>query len=294
MAVLQRRGDPGGREGTVHLQGQHADLQPLLLAQAVDHVAELVGEGAHGDDDEVGVLAAVGVEDRRAAAAEALPEVGVDLLPELHGLAHLLVQVVADVHVSPLLDAVDVAAGIGQGHGVEALGVLRVEGMQVAIGRQEILDRLGLGELEGHVGVGEVVAVVVDHYRDVHRLGEPEGLQGHVDDFLVVLGEDLDPAGVALADGVLMVVPHRPGGADAAVDDAHHQRQAGAGRPVQLLAHVEQAVGGGRREGAHPGAGGTDADPQGAVLALDGDVFGVHLRPRRSSRRAFPSGGSAG
>jgi hypothetical protein len=45
---------------------------------------------------------------------------------------------------------------------------------------------------------GQVVAVVADHHRDADLLGESEGLDDRVEDFLMVLGIDLDPASVPL------------------------------------------------------------------------------------------------
>ena len=104
-----------------------------------------------------------------------------------------------------------------------------------------------------------------------------EGLEHVVDDLLVVAGVDLDPARVALRDGVLVVVPDAPGSAHGPVDHAHDDGQAGARGPVDLLVHVQEPVG--ARGGEGPGAGGArgDAGRQGGVLALDRDVLGLHL-----------------
>ena len=87
----------------------------------------------------------------------------------------------------------------------------------------------------------------------------------------------LDPAGVALGDGVLVVVPDTPGRAHGPVDHAHDDGQPRARGPVDLLVHVEQAVGAGGGEGPRAGRAGGDAGRQGGVLALDGDVLGLHL-----------------
>ncbi len=144
-------------------------------------------------------------------------------------------------------------------------------------GYQEAVDRLGLRQFKGHVGVRKDVAIVTEHDRDVHPFGQIKGLNNAVDDLLMVARVDLNPAGVALRDGILLVVPDIPGRAHGPVHHAHDQRQSRTRGPLHLLVHVEQAVGAGGGKGPGPGRTGGHADRQGRMLALDRDVFGAHL-----------------
>jgi len=162
------------------------------------------------------------------------------------------------------------------------------------VGGEKSADHFGVGDFDRHYGVGEDEAVVADHDGAVDLFGDPVGLDHGVQDLLVVPAVDLDPACVPLGDGVLLVVEDRPGGADTAVHAAKDDGEARARRPVELLVHVEEAVGRGCGEDAGADGGGGDADRHDRVLALHPDVFGLQLALLDPLRDDFGDRGRGG
>ena len=116
-------------------------------------------------------------------------------------------QIVANIHVATLLDTVYIETGIRQRYRIETFRPFRVQGMLVLVSRQERINQFGRWGFKWHIGVRKIIAIEVDHDRDVHQFRKPKGLQGHIDNFLMVFGKHLDPPGIALADGILMIVP---------------------------------------------------------------------------------------
>ena len=191
------RGDQVTRKRTVEGKGEKAHPEPFV-AELVDRILDLVGHRSQRDRHVLRVVAEVLLSDRVPTAAEDGLELGVDALVDLDRLPELHVETTPDLHVSRNGVAVPVRPAAGERHRVQAGRVLGTELVSVLVGRQEGIDLLLLGDLEGHVGVGQVVAVVADHHRDADLLGEPEGLDDGVDDLLMILGVELDPAGVPL------------------------------------------------------------------------------------------------
>ena len=164
---------PGPGRGTAGRGGRPARprLMPLV-PQHLDHVAQLVGQRTEADHDVLGVVAAVGLEEGVSAPPEDLLELVLGLLGDRQGASQVFLEQVADLHVAVGHLAGDVHAHVGQRDGVEVGRILRIEGVGRLEGLQEARDLLLLRHLEGHVGVGEQVAVVADHHRDADCFGD--------------------------------------------------------------------------------------------------------------------------
>ncbi len=153
---------------------------------------------------------------------------------------------------------------------------------------------VGVGDIDGHHRVGEDEAVVADHDGAVDLLGDPVGLDDRVDDLLVVAAVDLDPARVALGDGVLLVVEDGPGGADAAVDAAHDDGEPGARRPVELFVHVQKTVGAVEVKTRAPTVEAEMQTVMSRVFALHPDVFRLEFARLTQYAIRFGHGGRGG
>ena len=145
------------------------------------------------------------------------------------------------------------------------------------VGRQEGPHLLGLEDVDDLEGVREIEGVENDHDGEHHRFGDLERLHDRVLRLLVALAVDLEPAGVALREGVVLVGPDAPRRADRAVDVHQHDRKPGPDRPMDDLVHEEKPLRRGRREGPHAGRGSADARGERAVLGLDRDELRVEL-----------------
>jgi hypothetical protein len=121
--------------------------------------------------------------------------------------------------------------------------------------RQEAVDRLLVGDLGHHHRVREHERVLADQHRqqDARVLGQPVRRQDRVEDLLVVLAVELDPAGVAQCEGVAVVDPDVPRRAEGPVDRHHHDRQPEETGGEHVLGHVSEAVGRRRGESARTG-----------------------------------------
>ena len=153
--------------------------------------------------------------------------------------------------------------------------MIGIEHLTRLIGRQERVDVLLGGNVHALEGVGEHEAVHADHDGQRELLCDAEGLDVQVDGLLIGLRKELDPAAVALAHGVRMVVPDVDRCADRTVGDRHDDRESETGRVVDRLDHEEQALGGGGRIGAGAGNRCADGNGHGRELALDVDVLAI-------------------
>ncbi len=88
---------------------------------------------------------------------------------------------------------------------------------------------------------------------------------------LVVLGEQLQPAGIALRQRIGVVVPDVDRRADGAVGDGHHDGKAEAGGVVYRLGHEQQALRGGRGVGARAGRRSADGHRHRGEFRFDVD-----------------------
>ena len=127
--------------------------------------------------------------------------------------------------------------------------------------------------------VGGDEAVLADHDGQTHvgGLTDAVGHQIVVIGLLIVLGVDLDKAGVPLGHGVGVVMVDIDGAGQSAAGHGQHDGQAGGGGHIEYLVHEGQARGGGGGNGAASGGLGADAGGHGGVFALHADELGVHL-----------------
>jgi len=265
-----------GRERPEDADSHYPGLD-ALLPQQVGGLRRLAGHGAHPDQIEFRVLGEIFPVQSPVVPAEDRGVVPVRRLDDGGRLLQCRLELVAHLHVTVAENAGAVFPPPGEQDGVEIPGIFGGEDGMSLVGRQEFPDPVGRRYGDGHHGVGQDEAVVADHDGAIDRFGDPVGLDYRIEDLLIVTAVDLDPAGVTLGEGVLLVVEDRPGRPDAAVYAAHDDGKPGAGGPVELLVHVEQAVGagGGEHPGAHCGSG--DAYGQGRMFPFDPDVFGLQF-----------------
>ena len=98
--------------------------------------------------------------------------------------------------------------------------------------------------------MGEDEAVDADHHRHRELLGQAEGDDMEVGRFLVGLGEELEPAGLAQRHGIRMIVPDVDGCTDGTVAERHDDGKPEARGIVDGLGHEQQALAGGGRVAA--------------------------------------------
>jgi hypothetical protein len=171
----------------------------------------------------------------RARAARVSPEarreLGGDLRDALERRDLLRVREVADLH-----------EGLRPDHRADRDRIGRIEHLARLVRRQEGVDVGLVGNVDALVGVGEDEAVHAHHHRHRELLGQPERLDVQVERLLVRLGEELQPAAVALAHRIAVVVPDVDRRTDRPVGDRHHDRQAETRGVVDRLGHEEQAL----------------------------------------------------
>ena len=149
-----------------------------------------------------------------------------------------------------------------------------------------------VGDVDALVGVGEDEAVHADHHRQRELLGEAERLDVQVERLLVGLGEELDPAAVALAtssrEWSFQMLIGAPIARLATVITIGRPRPDGV---VDRLGHEEQALARGRGVGARAGGRGADrhrhrARTRDSTLMNSHGASSPALRPaRRGPRR---------
>ena len=226
----------------------------------VDGLLERADHRAERDDDRLRVFAAVAAHQPARGAAEARLELGGDARNVLERRQLLGVREVAHFHER-----------LGPDHRADRDRLVRIEDLARRVRRQEGVD-LGLRrDVDALVGVGEDEAVHAHHHRHRQLLGELERLDVQVERFLVGLGEQLQPAAVALAHRVAVVVPDVDRRADRAVGDRHHDRQPEPRGVVDRLGHEQQPLAGGCGVGARARRRGADRDAHRRELALDVD-----------------------
>jgi len=85
-------------------------------------------------------------------------------------------------------------------------------------------------------------AVHAHHHRQRELFCQLERLDMHVRRFLIGLGKNLDPATVALAHRIRVIIPDVDRRTDGTVCHRHHDRQAEARGVVDGLNHEQQAL----------------------------------------------------
>jgi hypothetical protein len=108
--------------------------------------------------------------------------------------------------------------------------------------------------------MGENESVDAHHHRHRQLLGQTEGLDVQIDGFLIGLGEQLHPSGIAHRHRVRMVVPDVDRGADRAVAKRHYDRQSKAGGVIDGLRHEQETLTRRCGVGACAGRRGADGD----------------------------------
>jgi hypothetical protein len=90
-------------------------------------------------------------------------------------------------------------------------------------GKEAVHIRL-VRNLDRRTDMGKHKPVVAHHDRNEGMLGDGISLDDCIQDLLAVAAIKLDPSGVSLGDGVLLVVEDSPWRADPAVHTCHHNR----------------------------------------------------------------------
>ena len=94
------------------------------------------------------------------------------------------------------------------------------------VGRQKRIYSFGIWYAYRHHGVRKDKTIITNHNRSINFFGNTISLNDCIDYFLVVPAIELNPAGIALGDRILLVIEYRPGCADAAIHAAHDNGQA--------------------------------------------------------------------
>ena len=246
------------------------------VAHLVDRVLDRAEHRPERNDHHVRVGGPVAAHQAAAGAAEHAPELVGPGGNQLQRLLLLGVREVAHLHER-----------LGTDHGADRDRLGRVEHLARFVGRQ-VRVHLGLRrQVDALVGMRQDEAVHAHHDRQRQLLGQPESLDVQVERFLVVLGEQLQPAAVALAQCVGVVVPDVDRRADGAVGHGHDDGQAEARRVVDGLGHEQQALARSRRVGARARGRGADRHRHCRELGLDVDeLAGRQLARRRRAARA--------
>ena len=246
---------------------EQADLhQADLLAVGVEVVNDLlehVAEGAHADDDAVGIGSAVVVEQAVISA-----ELGIDL-------AHVLLddgrQLVIGLVAGLAVLEEDIAVLVGAA-GVRVLGVQGVvtEGLD-GVHVEHVLEVVEVphGDLLDLVRGAEAVEEVQERHAALD--GSEVGDRRKVHDLLdVALGEHGEASLAASHDVGVIAEDVECVGGDAAGGDVEHARQALASDLVHVRDHEQQALG--RRVGRREGA-----SAKGAMNGTGGTSLRLHL-----------------
>ena len=169
--------------------------------------------------------------------------------------------------------------GLRPHHGADRNGIVGIEFLPRLIGREKPVDVFLTRDVNALKGVREDKAVHADHHRKRELFGNPEGLDMHVAGFLVVFSVNLNPAAVALAHRVGMIVPDVDRSADCAVRHGHHNRKPQARSVIDGFHHVKKPLACGGRVGS--GACDTRADrhTHRGKFAFDVDVLAVFNLP---------------
>ncbi len=259
LCAGKRRADRDHGPGTEATDAEHADPR-TLLTHLVHGVLDRAEHGAECHDHGLGILEAVAAHEAAALTAEDATELVGPGRDEFERLPLLGVGEIAHLHER-----------LGPDHGADRDRVGRVEHLARRVGGQVGIDLLLRRQVDALVGVGEDEPIHAHHHRQRELLAEPEGLDVQVERLLVVLREELDPAAVALAQRVGVVVPDVDRRADRAVRDRHHDRQAEPRGVVDRLRHEEQSLARGRRVRARAGRRRADGHRHCRELGFDVD-----------------------
>ena len=242
--------------------------QPHRLARLAPLVHDEAGRAAHRprrQEDGIRLLDPVSLHQTVAP-----PELPTELLPHLGnhqlGQLHRLLELVPEFHVH-----------VHAGPAVERVRIGRIQPDFRLIRGQKLSNLVSSGNGYGLVGVGQVKTLQADHHGNQDRLGDPVCLQDGVEDLLVALAVELNPARIPLGQAVVLVRPENPGRRQRPIHVGHHDGQPRPGRPVKQLVHQGQSLGTGGSEGPGAGGGSTDAGRHGRVLGLHHDEARGHL-----------------
>ena len=155
-------------------------------------------------------------------------------------------------------------------------GVLEIELVGRAVGRQEGVGLISRGHLHRLVGVGEREAVHVHHHRQAHPgiLRHGIGHERQIERLLVVLGIHLDPAMIEQRQRVALVAVDVPRQRKGPVRVHHHNGKPAARGVGEALGHIQQPLGRGGRERARTRGRGADGGGERRVLAFHVQVLG--------------------
>ena len=187
-----------------------------MLAQLIDHPLGGGADGAHRDDQGVGIFGAIRHHDIGEAATKSAFEFVLDAGVNLDGAVHGR-EVLVTVHFG-LMRQVDLPQCVRR----------FAEPMRHRGERQEAVGLYLIGNVDLGDGMREDEAFHADHDRHHHRriLGEAKSGQHGIEQLLIVGAVDLDQALVAQHQRVAVVGPDVPGRPHGAVGHGHHHRQA--------------------------------------------------------------------
>ena len=113
--------------------------------------------------------------------------------------------------------------------------------------------------------------------QDAFVLGHLVGDDHEILRLLAVLGEDLNPAAVAVGHDIRVVVPDVNRSGEGAVGHYHHDRQTQSGCDEEDFVHQRQALRGGGGEGTSAGCRSATASAQCGVLGLHRNKLSVEF-----------------
>ena len=160
---------------------------------------------------------------------------------------------------------------VAVGQGVNGHGPLRIQNDMLGhIFGQELVHLVLLGDLHtlGHMGQVEAVEADIDGQQDILVLSQAISHDHGVQDLLVILHIDLQPAGVTDGQRILRAAPQGLGGDHLTVGNSHDHRQTQGGGPEVGLIHQRQALGGTGGEHAGAGQGSAGDNAHGGQLTL--------------------------
>ena len=164
---------------------------------------------------------------------------------------------------------------LGPHHRAHGERRLRIKDNARLIRREELRDVALFWHIHLFHRVGENEAIHAHHDGQRKLLGDLECLDVKIGRLLIILGVQLEPAGIALRHGIGVIVPNVNGAADRAVGYCHDNRKAQPGGVVHGLHHEEQTLRGGSRVCSRAGSGRSDARGHRRELRLHIDVFTV-------------------
>ena len=265
---LSRPTTSSAGNGRNHFKPREADLVALLAQPPYDH-ARGHGNGALADEDEIGVVGHVLLDERLLLAAGQLVVLLVGLANHLGRAAHRRVVLLADLGQPVLVDL--------RRDGDRVVGVEQPVAQVVA--RQELVDHALGRNLDQVLRVGQERAVGADRARqhDPRVLGDLVGDDRRVERFLAGFDPGHEPAQVAHRQRV--VVFHAEGAriVQRPVADVGHHRQPQASGHRDGLEGVEPADARGADERPRADGAGVLDDLELRMLAFGDDVLAVHL-----------------